>query len=137
MSWKLRYRRQMHKYQNKCVQIFRIFNKSNIQWLTYFPSVLQLTLKRVWFHNICLLSQTIREYIFPSIKSDNSIFATHSHENERNSCESFSLWTQVVCFEIEDSVRAKMLFKHLLSFYVTRSISYCVIHTRYVMLYNA
>ena len=137
MSWKLRYRRQMHKYQNKCSQICRIMNNSNTTRTYLFSFCFAVMLKRVWFFNICVLSQTIREYIFPSNKSDNSIFATHPHEHERNSYESFSLWTEVVCFEIEDSARAKMLFKHLLSFYVTRSISYCVIHTKYVRLYNA
>lgn len=127
----------MHKYQNKCSQIRRITNNSNTTRTYLFSFCFAVMLKRVWFHTISVLWQAIRKYKFPSIKSDNSIFATHSHENERNSCESFSLWTQVVCFEIEDSVRAKMLFKHLLSFYVTRSISHCVIHTKYVMLYNA
>ena len=137
MGWKLRYRRQMHKYQNKCSQFCMILNNGNTTrtYLLFF--CFEWRLKRVWFNNICELSRTIREYIFPSNKSDNSIFATHSHENKRNSYESFSLWTQEVCFEIEDSARAKMLFEHLLSFYVTRSISYCVIHTKYVMLYNA
>ena len=73
-----------------------------LQELTYFPSVLHERWKEYDFTISVFLSQTIREYIFPSIKSDNSIFATHPHEHKRNLYESFSLLTQVVCFEIED-----------------------------------